>query len=78
MINNKLREVQTLTNNARNIEFAEKNKVQDRKRERDQQVINLKTLLRNTLDDASRNAIEVSNQNARKKIFAIRSTGSPE
>ncbi|MBA3673465.1 MAG: hypothetical protein H0W75_00660 [Chitinophagaceae bacterium] len=67
VINNKLREVQTLTNNARNIEFAEKNKVQDRKRERDQQVINLKTLLRNNLDNASRNAIEVSNQNARKK-----------
>lgn len=67
VINGKLHQVQSLTTEARNIEFAEKNKVQDRKREREQVIMNLKHELRNKLDDATRKAIEISNDHSRKK-----------
>ncbi len=66
-INNKIAEVQKLRSEAMQIEFNEKNKVQNNKRTREQTIIDLKRDLRNKLDESSRNAIEIANNNSRKK-----------
>lgn len=74
IINNKLLEMQDLRMKLQAIEFAEKNKVQDNKRTREQEIINLRRDLRNKLDDAQRNAIEISNNNARKTALQAKQT----
>jgi len=66
-VNDKVRQVHSLTSEVNNIEFAERNKVQDNKREREQKILNLKRTLKDKLDEASRNAIAVSNDQSRKK-----------
>lgn len=66
LINSKILEMQGLRVQLQAIEFTEKNNVQDKKRNREQVIIDLRRDLRNKLDEAQRNAIDISNNNARK------------
>lgn len=71
-INKKLTEIQELRMKIQQIEFSEKNKVQDSKRTREQSIIDLKRDLKNKLEDVQRNAIEITNNTSRKKSLELK------
>ena len=66
VINGKIREMQTLSNQAKEIEFAERNKVQQNKRERDQVIANDKSLGTNKRQSLESVVRDIQNDTARK------------
>lgn len=64
--NKKVRDLNELRLQVQQMEFAEKNKVQNTRRQHEQVIMDLKRELLNKLDNVSRNVTDLSNINARK------------